>query len=689
MHTSHIILKKGKFLCLSTSIVFLIILALGVGMTGCGGGGIGSSDVSVSSVSPSVGPPSGGTQITLIGQNFDNYTTVTVGSSAATDVTYISSTTLTAKTPAGDVGTVDVSVTSKYGISSTLANAFTYILPTLTVNVVDRDGNAVEGAFVMLGTDPSTEFQGTTDASGQISFSSEDLDDTQTITAGKSGYRNYTIFDYSQPQASADSSISKDYALVGSEPWEATITLSPLVRPHGWINTSIDATTWGDLADNCPFGPGVAPCEVRAAWINVPMDNISDSLNSTDCEACIGQPPILIPMFGMDQGMFPAFLDQARVTATAGLADFSDPWNMSATFSKFGVATFAIDSTNTAANAENVSIPLTIDMGDAWAVTIDLTNAQPAVDDEITEMLMAYIPPHGFAPIGMFSGMSLGGTEISEFAYRFRGLDPVQVAASQDMANAIYITRGELSKADGTYTAYTNSAIIMNDTQLFDIDYLLPSSHMTAPEDGEVLSGSGMDVSWTAPSDDFDLTLTSIGTLYFDGTETEDNVVWDIMAPKDRAEFSLPTFPDGTIDGLESCQVYEVNVTALSLTGFTYNDGIFGDWTEVFTTHLPVLESNDGIVMFTSGQDCGPLISSIDPSEGNRAGGDAVTIDGMYFGDAQGDSTVMFGASAGNVTAWSDSLITVETPAGPGDGAVKVIVTVDGQPSNDAYYVYH
>ncbi|MFH1830477.1 MAG: IPT/TIG domain-containing protein [Pseudomonadota bacterium] len=684
MFIYRMIFKRARLLCLGTLIISAMLATV---MAGCGGGGL-----SISGVTPSAGPPSGGTEITITGNYFAANSTVMVGSNAATDVVYVDDTTLTAKTPAGDEGAVNVSVIiPTYGQTASLTNGFTYRLPTLTVNVVDSNGDAVEGAFVMLGTDPSTEFQGTTDASGRISFSSEDLDDTQTITASKNGYRNYTIFDFQQPQTAAEASANKTYDYDSSETWEANIRLSPLQRPHGWINTSIDVTTWGDLADNCPGGPGTNPCVFRCAWINVPIDDMTASLNSTDCEACIGQSPIMIPgIFGVDTLMAPAFLDQTRVTAAAGLFDISNPGNMTATFSRFGITTFAIDSSNTAANPKDVSIPLTIDMGDEWAVTIDLTNAQPADDDRIAEMLLVNIPPYGIAAIGAMMGINLGGTEISEFAYRFPGLDPVAVAASQEMANASYATRGELSKADGTYTAYTNSATIMNDTQLMDIDYLLPAPHITTPVDGELLPGSdAMDVSWTEGGGTFDFTLTSVGSLYFDGNETENNFVWDILAPQGRTEFSLPTLPDDTLPGLETCQVYEVNVASLSLTGFAYNDGMFGNWIDLFASYLPVLESADAITVFTPGQDCGPLISAVDPTEGDPAGGEQVTIEGMFFGDTQGGSTVMFGANAGNVTAWSNTQITVQTPAGAAGTVVKLIVTVDGKASNDAYFSYN
>ena len=70
--------------------------------------------------------------MTITGTNFAAGATVTFGSTAATNVMVVSSTTITATTPAGSAGAVTVTVTSS-GQSGSLANGFTYVLaPTVT-----------------------------------------------------------------------------------------------------------------------------------------------------------------------------------------------------------------------------------------------------------------------------------------------------------------------------------------------------------------------------------------------------------------------------------------------------------------------------------------------------------------------------------------------------------------------------
>ena len=81
----------------------------------------------VSSISPTSGPAKGGATVTITGTSFISGSTVNFGSNAATGVKVNSSTSITATSPAGS-GTVDVTVTTKYGTSTTSSNdKFSYI----------------------------------------------------------------------------------------------------------------------------------------------------------------------------------------------------------------------------------------------------------------------------------------------------------------------------------------------------------------------------------------------------------------------------------------------------------------------------------------------------------------------------------------------------------------------------------
>jgi len=81
----------------------------------------------VKSLSPTNGPTTGSTLVTITGTNFVNGDTVTFDSTPGTGVTVNSSTNITVTTPAESAGTVNVTVTDTSSQSSTLTNSFTYV----------------------------------------------------------------------------------------------------------------------------------------------------------------------------------------------------------------------------------------------------------------------------------------------------------------------------------------------------------------------------------------------------------------------------------------------------------------------------------------------------------------------------------------------------------------------------------
>lgn len=81
---------------------------------------------SVTSITPSSGPFVGGTPITISGQFLGGTTSVTIGGVPATDVVVVDANTVTAVTPPGSVGAVDVVVTGTKG-AVTVSGGFRYI----------------------------------------------------------------------------------------------------------------------------------------------------------------------------------------------------------------------------------------------------------------------------------------------------------------------------------------------------------------------------------------------------------------------------------------------------------------------------------------------------------------------------------------------------------------------------------
>jgi IPT/TIG domain len=102
-----------KSLC-SVSLLVMLVVCLSL---------MSMAAPTVSSISPTSGPTTGGTSVTITGANFVSGATVAFGGTAATGVTVVSSTTITATTPPMAAGTVPVKVTNPDGSSATLSSA--------------------------------------------------------------------------------------------------------------------------------------------------------------------------------------------------------------------------------------------------------------------------------------------------------------------------------------------------------------------------------------------------------------------------------------------------------------------------------------------------------------------------------------------------------------------------------------
>ncbi|MCI0341961.1 MAG: IPT/TIG domain-containing protein [Planctomycetales bacterium] len=101
-------------------------------------------------VSPAVGPVGGGTLITLTGTNFASGATVTLGGSAATSVSFVSSSILTATAPAHAAGFVTVAVTNPDNQVASLASGFEYRIPPSITTTIPPSGSTNGGTLITI-----------------------------------------------------------------------------------------------------------------------------------------------------------------------------------------------------------------------------------------------------------------------------------------------------------------------------------------------------------------------------------------------------------------------------------------------------------------------------------------------------------------------------------------------------------
>jgi hypothetical protein len=168
----------------------------------------------VSSISPSSGARKGGTVVTILGRNFTGTTTVKFGTRTATRFTVNSPTQITATSPAGAVGSVDITVTTANGgtsVATPATDQFTYVEPLVTATspsagpltagtVVTISGSNFTGATaVKFGTTAASSF--TIDSDTQITViapahAAGIVDITVTSPAGTSALSSHDKFTY-------------------------------------------------------------------------------------------------------------------------------------------------------------------------------------------------------------------------------------------------------------------------------------------------------------------------------------------------------------------------------------------------------------------------------------------------------------------------------------------------------------
>jgi hypothetical protein len=180
-------------------------------------GGKGQIFPEVDGVNPNSGPTAGGTNVTIYGFNFTNATAVMFGSTSAQYFGVFSDSRISATSPPGVVGRVDITVTAGPGTSAAnAADGFTFFAPTRPVvngllpdqgtqsggTQVTIYGSGFSGATaVRFGTVGTTQFfvSSDTQMSANAPAGSGSVDVTITGPAGTSSTSPADAFTYTPP----------------------------------------------------------------------------------------------------------------------------------------------------------------------------------------------------------------------------------------------------------------------------------------------------------------------------------------------------------------------------------------------------------------------------------------------------------------------------------------------------------
>ncbi len=204
----------------------------------------------VSSVSPTSGTTAGGNTVTITGTGLTGTTAVNFGTTRATNLTVASSTSITATSPAGAVGAVDVTVTTPGGTSATSsADQFTYVAPVLTSPNISSIGvttNGTSSATISWMTDAAANsqvFYGTSASYGSSSTLNTNATTTHSVTLNGLAEATLYHFEVTSMDVGGTATSSDQVFTTGS-----TASSTPLALT-GVTPVSTTATADGTFAD--------------------------------------------------------------------------------------------------------------------------------------------------------------------------------------------------------------------------------------------------------------------------------------------------------------------------------------------------------------------------------------------------------------------------------------------------------
>ena len=655
----------------------------------------------VTSVSPTAGPTSGSTQVTVTGTNFTGVTAVTFGG-VATSFVFNGPTSITATSPAGS-GTVDIRVTTPGGTSATsAADQFTYVPAPTVTSISPAAGPTAGGTSVIItGTNLSgataVTFGGNA-ATGVVVNSGTQITATSPAGTGTVDVRVTTVGGTSATSA-AD---------------QFTYVIAPVAVADG--GGSVYTT-----AVNQQFGRG-------AAGGVLPNDTLRGAT---------------ITSYGASTGSEQTAIGTATPTAQGGSvilnaaggftftpkANFSGNDTFKYTLTNAGGASTAtvtiyvdvlptVTSTVPANSATGISLstPITLNFSEAISTfntfTVTDTTASASVSftqsptDGNASSTFTLTPTAALAAGHTFTVTVLrfqtadvdGGLSMAaDYVFSFTTLPPPSTVNDPDAQGGRYqVNAGVMF----------DSALLTTPSSILDNDTAIGSPTLTYGPTGPASSTAANGTSTITTSNGATVLLRVNGTFTYTpaaGYSGNDNFFYNLTnaSGSSRAQvlFKVNAVPP-TITSISPTSGPTAGGTSVTITGtgFTGTTGTAGvtfgannattytvnSNTQITATApagtgtVDVRVTSPGGTSVTSAADQftyveAPTITNISPASGPLAGGTTVTITGTNL---SGAASVIFGGNPAAYLVVNSTTITATSP--PGSGTVDIRVTTIG-----------
>ncbi|MFK4791795.1 IPT/TIG domain-containing protein [Microbacterium sp. ZW T5_56] len=638
---------------------------------------IGDGGPGTDGLDPSVGPSTGGTPVTVTGENFvPGKSSVTIGGTviAPANVTVASETELSFTTPAHAAGAVDVTVTTPGGTSN--AQTFTYFDKPVIGDPEIGD----------LGLDPTA---GPTAGGTAVTITGSGLADVDTVMFGDLPARSFTVVSdtridaVTEAHAAGPVDVVVSNPAVASDPAVYTYTDAPVIGDGGPGTDGLNPS-FGPVAGGTPvtvtgenFVAGKSSVTIGGTVIpaaNVTVDSATELLFTTPAHAAgpvdvtittpggtsnaqtftyyatpvIGDPETGIS--GLDPEVGPvAGGTVVQITGT-GFTGVT-----SVTFGGDAAASFTVESDTL---IEAVTAPHA-------AGPVDVVVANPSSASDPATFTFYDVPVIGGGGPGTDGlnpsfGPVTGGTSVTVTGENFVDGDTSVTIGGTVIAptDVTVISDTELSFTTPAHTAggvdvtVTTPGGTSNAQTFTYYDQPVigdPESNITGldPDKGPVAGGTGVTITGTG--------FTGVNAVTFGGAPARSfTVVSDT-----QIDAVTEAHPAGAVDVVVSNPALSSDPAT-----FTYYD-------------VPVI--GDG----------GPGTDGLNPSFGPVAGGTSVTVTGENFVD--GESSVTIGGTViapAEVTVASETELSFTTPAHAA-GPVDVTVTTPGGTSNAQTFTYY
>jgi hypothetical protein len=574
----------------------------------------------VSGLSPSAGPTSGSTSVTITGTGFTNATGISFGGTAAKSFTVNSATKITAVSPAASAGTVDVTVTTPAGTSPTgAATKYAYVAPPTVTSVSPTSGPTGGGTSVTitgtnLGGATGVRFgnaaavivsnTATTIVATAPSASAGQVDITVTTAGGTSATDSGDQYTYVAAPTVTGINPSTGPAAGGTS---VTVTGANLTGASdvkfGSTSATIKSNTATSIVATSPAGTGT---------VDVTVTTVGGTSPTSGADQFTYGPTVtsVAPSSG------PAAGGTDVVIIGTGLANVTGVTFGSTAATSFTPVSDTRVVAKSPAGTGTVDITVTTPAGTSPTSAADQFSYAPA----ITSLSPSAGPTAGGTSVKI-TGVSFSGANAVRFgdtpAKSFNVDGPTQITAVSPPGTAGSVLDVTVVTGAGT------SPKIAADRYTY---VAAPTIGNVSPTSGPTAGGTSVTITGT--------NLSAASDVKFGGASAviTSNTATTIVA-------TAPAQSAGTV---------HITVTTAGGTSATAN----GDQ---YTYVAP------------------PTVSSISPTHGPAAGGTSVTITGTNL---SGASDVKFGSASAMIMSNTATSITATSPAGT--GTVDVTVTTVG-----------